>query len=377
MRMNPECRRATVVGAALCIVAACSPPQASGISTLFDRGSTAALSAATATANASYLYTANSECQSFGDNGCVLQFRLGAYDVPTRIIKWGVGDPSGIALDAKGNLYVANRQLQTVTVYSPNRLGPVRTLTVGKGFPQAIAVDPNDNIYVANSKGTGTEPYVLVFAPGQQKATLTLIDGITSPKVVTTDRRAYVYVANEFNIAVYPPESAKPSAVIKKSVSVPLSLAFDSSGNLYVANSNKRGRSAKGWVAVYEAKTFGLLRTITSGLYQPTALAFAKSGNLFVASSCFVPYSQSCNKWSVAVYPPNSSTPNRMITDGIQSPNGLALGPSGNLFVANCWACGPGHVTVPIYPSGKSSPSKVIDYGRFVAGPTGIAIWSP
>ena len=77
------------------------------------------------------------------------------------------------------------------------------------------------------------------------------------------------------------------------------------------------------------------------------------------------------------VYPPNSSTPNRVITDGIQSPNGLALGPNGNLFVANCWACGTGHVTVPIYPAGKTSPSKVIDYGRFVAGPTGIAIWSP
>ena len=138
--MNPERWRATVVGAALCLVAACSPPQESGVSTILDRSSLAALPAATTPANPSYLYTANSECQPNNDNGCVIQYEIGAYDAPTRIIKWGVGAPSGIALDVAGNVYVANRLWQTVTVYSPNKLGPVRTLKVGKGFPQAIAI---------------------------------------------------------------------------------------------------------------------------------------------------------------------------------------------------------------------------------------------
>ncbi len=69
----------------------------------------------------------------------------------------GLEEPSSIAVDAEGNVYVLNRGSPSVTVYSRgSRGGTVPSATIfGPATqlhsPRAIAVDPAGNVYVADS----------------------------------------------------------------------------------------------------------------------------------------------------------------------------------------------------------------------------------
>ncbi len=80
----------------------------------------------------------------------------------------GLSTPEGVALDVRGNIYVANLGNNTVTVYAANASGdatPIRTIggaLTGLDQPVGIAVDEAGYVYV----GTQTSGPLLVFAPG-------------------------------------------------------------------------------------------------------------------------------------------------------------------------------------------------------------------
>lgn len=157
----------------------------------------------------------------------------------------GVGQPSGVAFDSKGNTYVANEVNGSfgpgnVAVYRPGKTAPSKILTsplIG-AFVSAIAIDAADDVYVScdtsslrtqvvefkNGKGTGTAVNVSGFS---------VISGITFDKhqnMILTD---YSLVQDE----VYaPPYSGAPTATIPlASGSSPLFSKLNKSNNvLYV-----------------------------------------------------------------------------------------------------------------------------------------------
>ncbi len=80
----------------------------------------------------------------------------------------GLSTPEGVALDARGNIYVANLGNNTVTVYAANASGdavPIRTIggaLTGLDQPVGIAIDDAGYVYVG-SQAAGP---LQVFAPG-------------------------------------------------------------------------------------------------------------------------------------------------------------------------------------------------------------------
>ena len=93
-------------------------------------------------------------------------------------------------------------------------------------------------------------------------------------------------------VTVYAPGSKNVLRTISQGVNAPYALAFDGSGDLYVANANANT------VTVYASGGGTVLRTISKGVKYPDALAFDSYGNLYVANA---------SGYTVTVYAPGST----------------------------------------------------------------------
>ncbi|HEY1656600.1 MAG TPA: hypothetical protein VGF86_15965 [Candidatus Tumulicola sp.] len=99
-------------------------------------------------------------------------------DRAERTISQGIAQASALAFDASGNLYVANKAANTVTVYSPGSDTVLKTL---QGFdgPDALKFDAHGNLYVANYQGNTVSDVPI----GRGKAR-TISDGVNAPKAL-------------------------------------------------------------------------------------------------------------------------------------------------------------------------------------------------
>jgi DNA-binding beta-propeller fold protein YncE len=124
--------------------------------------------------------------------------------------------PYGLAVDAKGNLYVANSGGNDILVYSPAYAQvATKTITQGVSNPTGVAFDPSGNLWVANyGGGSGS---VTEYIAGQQNTNATITDGILGPGAITTDSMGAIWVQNgSFNVTIYSPPvyvAPKPSLV--------------------------------------------------------------------------------------------------------------------------------------------------------------------
>ncbi|MFZ1016859.1 MAG: hypothetical protein WAN39_03210 [Candidatus Cybelea sp.] len=194
---------------------------------------------------------------------------------PLMHITQGVSTPRAIALDSKGNLYVANQtEHASVTIYAPGSNKVMRTITRGVHYPIALAFDAADDLYVVNLAGGD----VVEYAPGSGQPMRVLNRGVVSPEAIAVDSSGTLYVANAGPassrgwISVIPPGATKPAYKITDGLSDPVAVAVDSGGNLYVA-SNDYGRSG-GEISEYAPNSKHPLQTVARGGYgDPVSLA--------------------------------------------------------------------------------------------------------
>jgi DNA-binding beta-propeller fold protein YncE len=148
---------------------------------------------------------------------------------PIRIIegdRTGLAEPRGLALDARGRLYVANRKTATATVYAPDAQGdatPLRMLSaVAMRTAEAIAVAPEGDVFVAGCAdgalaGRGC---VVRFAPDSSHSTCTIAGhrtGLTYPVGLALADDGALIVANAFGgvVAAYAAQSRGDAAPLR------------------------------------------------------------------------------------------------------------------------------------------------------------------
>jgi sugar lactone lactonase YvrE len=142
-------------------------------------------------------------------------------------------NPTGIAFDRAGQMYVSSRFDGTVYRVAPN--GTMTSYSEGMGVATGIAFDRVGNLYVGDRSGT-----IFKIAP---------------------DRQTFVFATLEPSVSAY-------------------HLAFSPQGDLFVT-----GPTTSSYDSVYKIDSHGTVSNFYRGLGRPQGLAFDVDGNLYTAAS--------------------------------------------------------------------------------------------
>lgn len=184
--------------------------------------------------------------------------------------------PTGLAVDAKGNLYVANFYSNQIQVYGPTHaLVKSKTITTNIAGPVAVALDPAGYVWVANFSSNAITEY----ASTEYLQTITN-GSIYSPTSLSVDGLGDLWVVN----------GASTLVAVDKGQSVVFSMSASQIGanTLYSVATSPAGRCAYGsdakMLVSYTAEA--IQRQMISGLGGSVidtgiVIAFDSAGNLF------------------------------------------------------------------------------------------------
>jgi sugar lactone lactonase YvrE len=236
--------------------------------------------------------------------------------------------PQGIAIDAQGNLYVADvgnnviRKITSAGVVSTfagnGTRGYVNGATTAAEFnnPQGVAVDAAGNVYVADRTTcvirkittagkvitlSGLTPGVYVTQQEEEFPVKGYLDGaadislFNSPEGLAVDASGNIYVADVLNYAIRKLTTAGVSSTYAGGttqttvVGSPTAVCFDKGGNMYITDQSGR---------VFEITTGNIIYTL-AGTYNlsgyadgtganalfnnPEGITVDNNGNVFVA----------------------------------------------------------------------------------------------
>ncbi len=224
----------------------------------------------------------------------------------TTTVASGFSGPHGVAVDAAGDVFVADTNNNLVKEILPN--GTINTIGSGFNGPTGVAVDSAGDVFVTDD---GNNAVKEVLPNGTIH---TIGSGFNDPYGVALDAAGDVFVDDTNNNAV---KEVLPNGTINtigSGFNHPRGVAVDAAGDVFVADDRNS--------AVTEVLPNGTINTILSGIAQPTGVAVDAAGDVFVDST-----SGGFVEEVLA-----NSTVNTIIS-GLSSPVGVALDAAGDVFV--------------------------------------------
>ncbi len=272
----------------------------------------------------------------------------------------------GFAVDPSGRLYAsaAPQRDAVLTIYTNRGAKIVRTLYQTHPF-SVLMLDGTSNLYTFCAAARVCE-----YAKAKQRI-IRRLPKANPPLAVDASGDLALFEGQD-SLRVFAPGHSQPYWQITSGVNSSVdALAFDPSGNLYAANRGVN-QGDPGSVAVYAPGDSSPSRIITGGIVHPMALAVDGAGNLYALNMGGAPSN------SVTVYAPGGSEPIRTITDGVVGSgmpgagSPLALDASGDLYVANAAVAQKNAGSVTVYPPGGTSPIRTVT--QSVQNPVAVGI---
>jgi len=268
--------------------------------------------------------------------------------------------PSWLSPAAQGKtvFFVSNDVQNAVEIFDAQdrtEPGPIGAITTGMSVPVGVAVARDGKLYVANS-GANT---ITEYARGQLTPSETLSKGLQYPNFIALSQSGYLAVANLSAapyVVEFAPHERRPSRTLTCS-KLPLGLAYDTAGNLYIADGYGASGSGPSRILRVAPGSQNCVDLGLSGLAIIQGLAIDTAGNIWVGDVY--------NNF-VAIYPAGSTQPASYMWEFL-TPVSLAFDvPQRHLYVAD-------NYTQLVLKLPYGSNASFISWFDYVQQPLGVA----
>lgn len=158
------------------------------------------------------LYVANAQVDPTGA-GEIAEYPRGATS-PTVTLKTGLNTTTGVAVDSRGTVYASNKYFGSILAFPKGKSVPSERITANLAGPDSLAVDAHDNLYIADSSAND----VMELTRGSKTPRSLNLKKLARPTGIALDSHGNIFVANDLGanstVTMYPPGSTSPKETI-------------------------------------------------------------------------------------------------------------------------------------------------------------------
>jgi hypothetical protein len=191
------------------------------------------------------VYVANAQISAFGA-GSIAEYPRGTTSASITL-STDLNTTTGVAVDSHGNVFASNKYLANVVMFAQGKTAPSKTIKGGgMSGPDALAVDSADNLYIADS----TANDVFEVTHGSTTPRSLKLKGLNHPVGIAVDSKNTVYVSNLLaqysNVTVYKAGATKPTQTLvvpgqpvgqEKTIAEPAFLSVTKPGDVLMVGS--------------------------------------------------------------------------------------------------------------------------------------------
>jgi sugar lactone lactonase YvrE len=237
------------------------------------------------------------------------------------------GIPAALAVDAAGDVFVADSANSTVTEIPA---GGGTAVTVGSGLnaPQGLAVDPAGNLFIADTSNNRIVEVPMVGGSLSTAGQMVVASSLSAPLGLAVDLAGNVLIANSGagDVLELPNQGGVVGALAPFAVGSgwqkPTAIDVDANGNVFVADATAAN--------VVKLTPAGTQTAVLANVAHLAGLAVNANDDLFLTQSG----SATVTKIAMVggAYQTNATV---ALGTGLSGPQGIALDTAGDLFVAD------------------------------------------
>jgi uncharacterized repeat protein (TIGR01451 family) len=208
-------------------------------------------------------------------NGMIKKWDAVTHQVTTLVPNSGTNEFDAVAVDGQGNVYIADSAQNALDQWSATTQQLTTLVSSGMDQPNGIAVDAQGNLYTADTYNSAIKRWN---TSSQELATLTNIANEDYPYSVALDPLGNVYFSEGYAIGWWSPATQQASTPLGLNYSNPR-MAADAHGDLYVADNQDNA------IKMLNPATQQAVTVVATGLSEPEGVAVDTQGNVYIADT--------------------------------------------------------------------------------------------